>query len=56
MRELVQILVGAVLFFLVIILVIVLMPVVIEITKWIMIAFVVVIAITGISVLIEKEE
>lgn len=56
MRELVQMLVGAAMFFLVIILVIVLMPVVIEITKWIMIAFVVVIAITGISVLIEKEK
>lgn len=56
MRELVQMLVGAAMFFLVIILAIVLMPVVIEITKWVMVAFVVVIAITGISVLIEKEK
>lgn len=56
MRELIQILVGAALFFLVIILVIVLLPVVVEIIKWIMIAFVVVTVITGISVLMEKEE
>lgn len=56
MRELIQILVGAALFFMVVILAIVLMPVVIEITKWIMVAFVVIIAITGISVLMEKEE
>lgn len=56
MRGLIQMLVGAAMFFLVIILAIVLMPVVIEITKWVMVAFVVVIAITGISVLIEKEK
>ena len=56
MRELIQILVGVALFFMVVILAIVLMPVVIEITKWIMVAFIVIIAITGISVLMEKKE